>query len=134
MDDDKIYQLQDAIHRFRRSSQRNRIATMGDHLKNPKGELATLVDNLNRINRLSQSLKVILDESLSKHCRIAHMEGQQLILAVDSPEWASRLRYEKLELLSYLRNNGFAQVNGIDIIVNPDDFRGQEELFSDDDD
>jgi hypothetical protein len=96
---------------------------MGDHMHNPRGQLAKLVDNLSRINRLSQSLKVILPEPLADHCRISRVEGNQVVLAVDSSEWAARLRYEKLELLSFLRSNGFAQINGIDIIVNPDDFR-----------
>ena len=96
---------------------------MGEHMNSPKGQLGKLVDNLSRINRLSQSLKVILPEPLADHCRIARIEGNQLVLAVDSGEWAARLRYEKLGLLSYLRNHGFAQVTGIDIIVNPDDFR-----------
>ena len=122
MDQDKIYHLQDSIYKFRRSEHRARIASLSDHLNNPKGELSSLVDNLNRINRLSQSLKVILPEPLNQHCRIAQYENQQLILAVDSGEWASRLRFEKLELLSYLRSNGFADINGIDIIVKPDDF------------
>lgn len=123
MDDEKIYQIQHAVGRFRRSANRSRISTMGERLSNPKGSLATLVDNLNRINRLSQSLKVVLPEPLCDHCRITSMEENQLVIAVDSSEWASRLRYEKLELLSYLRTHGFANVNGIDIIVNPDDFK-----------
>ena len=125
MDDERIYQLQDAIHRFRRSENRNRIGSLSDHIKNPQGQLASLVDNLNRINRLNQSLKVILPEPMADHCQIAHIKDNQVVLAVDSGEWASRLRYEKLTLLSYLRNNGFAAVSGIDIIVNPDQFRAE---------
>ena len=123
MDDERIYQLQDAIHRFRRSENRNRIGSLSDHIKNPQGQLASLVNNLNRINRLNQSLKVILEPSLADHCQIAHIKENQLVLAVDSGEWASRLRYEKLTLLSHLRTNGFAMISGIDIIVNPEQFR-----------
>lgn len=123
MDDERIYQLQDAIHRFRRSESRNRIGSLNDHLKNPQGQLASLVHNLNRINRLNQSLKVILPPPMGDHCQIAHIKENQLVLAVDSGEWASRLRYEKLTLLSYLRNNGFAMISGIDIIVSPEQFR-----------
>ena len=123
MDDERIYQLQDAIHRFRRSENRSKIATLSEHIKNPQGQLASLVDNLNRINRLNQSLNAILPEPVVKHCQIAHIKDNQLVLAVDSGEWASRLRYEKLNLLSYLRTHGFAAVSGIDIIVNPEQFR-----------
>ena len=123
MDDERIYQLQDAIHRFRRSENRNRIGSLSDHLKNPQGQLASLVHNINRINRLNQSLKVNLPSPLADHCVIAHIKDNQLVLAVDSGEWASRLRYEKLTLLSNLRNNGFANITGIDIIVNPEQFR-----------
>ena len=123
MDDERIYQLQDAIHQFRRSEGRNKIASLSEHIKNPQGQLASLVHNLNRINRLNQSLNVILDPVLAQHCLIAHIKDHQLVLAVDSGEWASKLRYEKLNLLSYLRNNGFAMISGIDIIVNPEQFR-----------
>ena len=59
---------------------------------------------------------------MGDHCQIAHIKENQLVLAVDSGEWASRLRYEKLNLLSYLRNNGFAMISGIDIIVSPEQF------------
>ena len=127
MDQEKIFQLQDSVHRFRRSQRKSKTASLSDLLNNPKGSLSTLVHNINRINRLSQSLTAILPHPLAKHCRVSRFDGQELVLAVDSGEWASRLRYEKLELLSHLRSNGFAQITGIDIVVNPEDFRGDSD-------
>jgi len=127
MDQDKIYQLQDSVHRFRRSQRKSKTASMSDLLANPKGSLSSLVHNINRINRLSQSLTSVLPDPLAKHCRVSRFEEQQLVIAVDSGEWASRLRYEKLELLSHLRANGFANIHGIDIVVNPADFQGNTE-------
>lgn len=124
MDQDKIYHLQDSVHRFRRSQEKAKTTSLSDLLNKPKGVLTSLVHNINRINRLSQSLKTILPHPLCEHCRVSSFEEQQLVIAVDSGEWASRLRYEKLELLSHLRSNGFPQINGIDIIVNPEDYQG----------
>jgi len=123
MDKDKLQPLQDSISQYRHSCTRSKIPTLNERLGSARGGLGILVDNLNRINRLSQSLKTVLQPPLVDHCRIAHWRNNVLVLAVDSSQWANRLRFEKLSLLTQLRQNGFSSVNSIEIIIQPDDFK-----------
>ena len=122
MDKEKLHTLQDSISQYRRSCSHSKVPSLNERLGSAKGELGELVDNLNRINRLSQSLKGVLEHPLVNHCRIAHLRKNVLVMAVDSSEWANRLRFEKLNLLTKLRKNGFPGVSSIYIIVQPDDF------------
>jgi len=122
MDKEKLQTLQNSVKQYQRSRSYSKVPSLHDRMESATGELGNLVDNLNRINRLSQSLKTILDSPLIDHCRIAHWRKNVLVLAVDSSQWANRLRFEKLSLLTKLRQNGFPSVSGIEIIVQPDDF------------
>ena len=122
MDKEKFNSLQDSIKQYKSSCSHSKVPSMNERLGSARGELGNLVDNLNRINRLSQILKQIMRQPMIDHCRVAHWRNNVLVLAVDSSQWASRLRFEKLSLLSLLRQNGFPGINSIDIIVQPDDF------------
>ena len=122
MDDEKLYKLHDSIKQYQKSRSKGKVPALSERLDSAQGELGNLVDNLNRINRLNQILVEIIQPPLIEHCRIAHWRNNILVLAVDSSQWANRLRYEKLNLLSLLRKNGFPEVSSIDIIISPDDF------------
>ncbi|MCP3673587.1 MAG: DUF721 domain-containing protein [Gammaproteobacteria bacterium] len=123
MDKEKLQTLQNSIKQYRRSCSYSKVPTLNERLSSARGGLGKLVDNLNRIKRLSQSLKLVLQQPLADHCRVAHWRENVLVLAVDSSQWANRLRFEKLSLLTKLRQNGFPNVSSIDIIVQPDDFQ-----------
>jgi len=123
MDKEKLHSLYHSINRYQRSCSHSDVPSINKRLGSASGELGYLVDNLNRINRLSQTLKKVIDRPLLDHCRIAHWRDNVLVLAVDSSLWANRLRFEKLSLLSKLRQNGFPGTSSIDIIVQPGDFK-----------
>lgn len=123
MDKDKLQTLQDSISQYRRSRAYSKVPSLNERLSSARGGLGNLVHNLNRINRLSQSLKKVIQPPLIDHCRVTHCRNNVLILAVDSSQWANRLRFEKLNLLSKLRQNGFPDINSIDIIIQPDDYK-----------
>ena len=119
---EKLYKLRDSIHQYNRSSLDPNVVSLSDRLGRARGELGNIVDNLNRINRLSQILENVMEKPMIDHCKAAHWRNNVLVLAVDSGEWANRLRYEKLNLLTKLRQTGFPSISSIDIIVQPDDF------------
>ncbi len=123
MDKDKLHTLQNSVNQYQRSQSRSKVPSLGERLGKSQGGLGLLVDNLNRINRLSQTLKDILEVPLANHCRVAHYRNNVLVLAVDSSIWSNRLRYEKLSLLNTLRKNGFPGISSINIIVQPDDLK-----------
>jgi len=122
MDKDKLQTLQDSVKQYQRGLTRSKIPSLEKRLGTAHGSLGLLVDNLNRINRLSQTLKEVLEQPLADHCRVAHYRNNVLVLAVDSSQWSNRLRFEKLNLLSKLRKEGFPGISSIDIIIQPDDF------------
>jgi len=123
MDKDKFKILKDSVSQYQRSQSRSKVPSLDERLGSAQGGLGFLVDNLNRINRLSQTLNSVLEHPLVEHCRVAHYRNNILVLAVDSSIWSNRLRFEKLDLLSKLRRNGFPGISSIDIIVQPDDFK-----------
>ena len=122
MDKEKLYSLSHSLKRYKRSCSYSDVPTLSHRMKSASGELGYLVDNLNRIKRLNQTLDAIIEAPLINHCRVAHWRDNVLVLAVDSSLWANRLRFEKLNLLNRLRQNGFSNVSSIDIIVQPGDF------------
>ena len=119
---EKLYKLRDSIHQYNRSCFDSSVVSLNDRFGRARGDLGNMVDNLNRINRLSQILDRVMVKPMSDHCKAAHWRNNVLVLAVDSGEWANRLRYEKLNLLTKLRQTGFPSISSIDIIVQPDDF------------
>ncbi len=122
MDKEKLHALSDSLNQYKRSTYRSKVPTLGDHLNTAKGGLANLVDNINRINCLSQIFNDVLEPPLIDHCQIVHLRNNILVLAVDSSQWANRLRFEKLSILTKLRQNGLPSISSIDIIVQPGDF------------
>ncbi len=123
MDKDKLHTLHDSVRQYKRSLTRSKVPSLNDRFGSAQGGLGLLVDNLNRINRLSQILKEVLEKPLADHCRVAHYRNNILVLAVDSGLWSNRLRFEKLNLLSKLRKNGFPGISSINVIVQPDDLK-----------
>ena len=119
---EKLYKLRDSIHQYNRSCSNPSVQSLSSRLGRARGDLGNMVDNINRINRLSQILDKVMEPPMINHCKAAHWRNNVLVLAVDSGEWANRLRYEKLNLLTKLRQTGFPKINSIDIIVQPDDF------------
>lgn len=74
-------------------------------LQGEKNQLADLVTTTRQLRRLNQSLLSVLDQPLTDHCRIARYHSEQLVIQVDSPVWASRLRYYVPTLLQELKQN-----------------------------
>ena len=54
-------------------------------------------------NALLNQIRRLLPADLALHCRAAQVREGRLVLHVDSPVWATRLRYLAPELLSQLR-------------------------------
>jgi len=74
-------------------------------LSGKKSQVADLVTTARNLRRLNLFLASVLDQPLTDHCQIARFEGDLLVLNVDSPVWASRLRYYIPTLLSQLKQN-----------------------------
>jgi len=123
MDKETQQSLQASVANYKKSRNFSKVPSLRERLNSTRGELRNLVDNLNRNNRLNQSFKDVIKPPMIDHCRIAHWRNNILVIAVDSGQWANKLRFEKINLLSKLRINGFPSISTIEIIVQPDDFK-----------
>jgi len=65
-----------------------------------------LLSQAQDMQRLLPRVRKHLPSPLESHCRAALVKKRQLILFVDSPAWASRLRYYSRNLRSLLLREG----------------------------
>lgn len=86
--------------------------------------LKSLVNKVNFLNQLNQRLQTLLDAPLAKHCKVANVRQNILILYVDSAAWGMKLRYFIPQLLEALRNdNTLAYISSIEYKIRPADHR-----------
>ena len=85
----------------------------------PAGNIKRLLDQLAIIETLNNTLHDKLNATLSPHARVINLRKSTLVIAVDSPVWASRLRFQLTDLLSAFRESGFQGLANIEVIVQP---------------
>lgn len=79
-----------------------------------------LTDRGQRLARFERFLNEQLPPELIGRVRIGNLRDQLLILFVDSPAWAARLRFHVPQLLQQLRKHGAIRPEKIQIRVLPD--------------
>ena len=70
------------------------------------GTVRDLLSQAQDMQRLLTRVRKHLPSPLESHCRAALVKKRQLMLFVDSPAWASRLRYYSRNLKSLLLREG----------------------------
>ncbi|MEE4245450.1 MAG: DciA family protein [Kangiellaceae bacterium] len=100
--------------------QKNKPKTYTDLSDNAQGSLKFIFDNLSKIKQLEQIVKAKLDPKLREHCSIINYRDNIIVIATQSANWATRLKYQLPELLSQLRSSGFPGLKSIDVLVQPD--------------
>jgi len=88
-------------------------------ISQPSGDVKVLLDQLAKIQTLNNTLQSNLNATLSKHCRVINLRKSTLVIAVDGPVWANKIRFELPELLSNFRNSGYLGLANIEVIVQP---------------
>lgn len=85
----------------------------------PSGDIKALLDRLAKIQALNDTLQSKLSATLLKHCRVINLRKNTLVIAVDSPVWANKLRFKQTELLTKFRDSGYYGLASIEILVKP---------------
>ncbi len=85
----------------------------------PNGDVKGLLDQLAKIQALNNTLHDKLNATLSKHCRVINLRKSTLVIAVDTPAWANKLRFQLTDILSAFREKGFIGLANIEVIVQP---------------
>jgi len=93
--------------------------TINQLLNKPDGDIQALMDRLAKIKLLNSILNQQIQPPMSEHCRVVNLRKNCLIIAVDSPIWLNKLRFQQTELMSQFRSKGFISLANIEIIVQP---------------
>lgn len=91
------------------------------------GNLSSLQEHATQINLIGKKLIELLPRGTEDHCRAANIRNGYLIIETASAAIKMKIDYERLNLLSQLRSQGFAFLMGIETKINPDLFRQQQE-------
>ncbi len=90
-------------------------------LHGKKGDVAQLVTHTRFLQHLTRLLRRQLDGALAGHVQVSDYTPFRLVLAVDSPAWATRLRFQQQALLRQLRTiyKEFQSLEKIDVVILP---------------
>jgi len=90
-------------------------------LQSKNSRVAALITEARKLEYLNNILLDLLPSPLPHHCHLAKMNGNKLVIVVDSPTWSARLRYSIPELLAKLKHHSqfFIPIKNIEIKVNP---------------
>lgn len=82
--------------------------------------LKNILTKLELINKLNAALAKYLEPDLRAHCQVANYRDGQIVIQVDSPVFATLLRFQLPHLLSLLRKEpGLAGITSLQHIVRP---------------
>lgn len=88
-------------------------------MRDPAGVCAALLQQSQRLLRLTHTVQQYLPEPLNRHCLVANTQDDVLILITDSPVWSSRLRFHAPTLLRELQRRHALPFKSVRVKVNP---------------
>ncbi|MFD2178788.1 DUF721 domain-containing protein [Veronia pacifica] len=68
---------------------------------------------------LNKQVLGLLPQNAANQCRVANFRQGVLILECGSSSWATRLNYERMNLISQLRRDLLPELTTVDIKINP---------------
>ena len=83
------------------------------------GGCAALLQQSQRLLQLTHTVQEHLPEPLNRHCAVANIQDDILVLITDSPAWSSRLRFHAPALLRELERRHAVQLKSVRIKINP---------------
>jgi hypothetical protein len=99
------------------------LRSIGQWLMDSPATIGSVVDHARHLRLLTEQLGSQLPAPLAQHCRVGNIDENCLILQVDSPTWATRLRYLAPALLAALRQQpGLEHLYSTRIKVRPAPF------------
>jgi hypothetical protein len=85
-------------------------------LNSQNSGLQELLHHTQRLNTLNKQLSHLLPLPLALHCTAAAVEQETLVLMVDSPAWATRLRLQSPNLIKALKD---FQIKSVAVKIQP---------------
>jgi len=86
-----------------------------------------VISEAKRLTEIKIIISQSLDQQLADHFEVAKARDGQLLLLVDSPVWATRIRYMQNEIINRLKNYGITKnIHNLSIKVRPIEFSRQQ--------
>lgn len=82
-------------------------------------KLSEIQKHASEILRINEVINQIVPKHAVGHCRAANIRGSHLIIEVASAALKMKLDYDRLNILSQLRNHGFARLISLELKINP---------------
>lgn len=79
-----------------------------------------IVERAHQLEEWQQCLEVVLDPGLRSQVKVANLVNECLVLQVDSPTWATRVRFITPQILTSLAPPKGLKIKEIKCIVRPD--------------
>ncbi|EGR2509044.1 DUF721 domain-containing protein [Vibrio cholerae] len=95
-------------------------------------KLKQIQEHAKAILLINRQLQDILPKGLKTQVRAANVRGGNLVLEAASAALKMKVDYERLHILTQLRQNGFGHLISIEVRVNPELYR-QSKITSEDD-
>ncbi|MGL4829851.1 MAG: DUF721 domain-containing protein [Vibrio sp.] len=86
-------------------------------------KLKQIQEHAKAILQINRQLQDILPRGLKNQVRAANVRGGNLVLEAASAALKMKVDYERLHILTQLRQNGFGHLISIDVRVNPELYR-----------
>ena len=83
------------------------------------GALSPLLAHARQLATTDQQVIALLPAPLQPHCHVLSLQDGVLVLAADSPVWASRLRFHAPKLVKQLSGSKTVTVRTVRVRVNP---------------
>ena len=81
--------------------------------------LAGLAERAAATNRLARRVQAVVPAEIAPHIVGANLRERRLILIVDGPAWAARVRFESPAIRRALERDHELQVDGVTVKVSP---------------
>ncbi len=89
-------------------------------LMQPKDRhLRALTERTRLLAHLTATVRDCLPLPCADHCSVANLDGNRLVLAVDSPAWSARLRFHVPELTKTLKQHQGLSIRQVRVVVSP---------------
>jgi hypothetical protein len=98
---------------------KNQPASIGSILGD--SQAARLMAGASALGKLDSMVRELLPPPLDEHCHVMSLRGDALVMAVDSPVWAARLRFLAPELVKQLAGIQTVKLRTVQVRVRPVD-------------
>ncbi len=99
---------------------RHTAKSLATLLHGSRGPLARTLRQARQLQALDRAFAQLIDPALQPHCQVANLRDGCLVVQVDAPAWATRLRFEQQRILKQLRKKGItSQIAKLSIQVKP---------------